>query len=70
MGTSTARFNRVDKQCVELRQQIAAEGEKTRRHFDISVEQMKAERNSLQMSPRSPQREAGGSIGRSFWSRG
>jgi hypothetical protein len=45
MGTSTARFNRVDKQFVELRQQIAAEGEKTRRHFDISVEQMKAERN-------------------------
>jgi hypothetical protein len=28
-----------------LRQQIGAEGEKTRRHFDIAVEQMKAERN-------------------------
>ena len=39
------RFNQVDKQFVELRQQIAAEGEKTRRHFDIAVEQMKAERN-------------------------
>ena len=39
------RFNQVDNQFVELRQQIAAEGEKTRRHFDIAVEQMKAERN-------------------------
>src|SRR5688572_27731757 len=39
------RFAQVDNQFVELRQQIAAEGEKTRRHFDIAVEQMKAERN-------------------------
>ena len=39
------RFNQVDKQFVELRQQIAAEGEKTRRHIDIGFERMKAERN-------------------------
>ena len=39
------RFNQMNNQFVELRQQIAAEGEKTRRHFDIAVEQMKAERN-------------------------
>jgi hypothetical protein len=34
----------VNQQFIEVRQQIAAEGEKTRRHFDIAVEQMKAER--------------------------
>jgi hypothetical protein len=39
------RFEQVDQQFIELRALIAAEGEKTRRHFDISVEQMKAERN-------------------------
>jgi len=54
------RFKQVDQRFVELktdiegrfahvsnelRQHIAAEGEKTRRHFDIAVEQMKSERN-------------------------
>jgi hypothetical protein len=39
------RFKQVDKQFIELRQQIVAEGEKTRRHFDVVAEQMKAERN-------------------------
>ena len=48
------RFNQVDNQFVELRQQIAAEGEKTRRHFDIAIEQIKAERNlALHPSKRS-----------------
>ena len=39
------RFELVDEQFIQLRQQIAAEGETTRRHFDIAVEHMKAERN-------------------------
>jgi hypothetical protein len=39
------RFTQVNNQFIELQQQIAGEGEKTRRHFDIAVEHMKAERN-------------------------
>lgn len=39
------RFEQVDKQFIELRHQIAAEAEKTRRHFDVVADQMKAERN-------------------------
>jgi hypothetical protein len=40
-----ARFEQVDDRFRQLEQLILAEGEKTRRHFDVAVEQMKAERN-------------------------
>jgi tetrahydromethanopterin S-methyltransferase subunit G len=39
------RFEQVDKRFESIEKQIAAEGEATRRHFDIVAEQMKAERN-------------------------
>jgi hypothetical protein len=39
------RFEQVDKRFEALEKQVAAEGEKTRRHFDVVAEQMKAERN-------------------------
>ncbi len=39
------RFEQVDRQFEEIRQRISHEGERTRRHFDIVAEQMKAERN-------------------------
>ena len=38
------RFEDVDNVLGQLTKQIADEGEKTRRHFDIAFEQMKAER--------------------------
>jgi hypothetical protein len=53
------RFNQVDNQFRELREQIVSEGEKTRRHFDIAVEQMKAERNlALDLSKATDERLA------------
>ncbi len=36
------RFAQVDAKFVELQQQIAAEGEATRRHFDVVAEQMES----------------------------
>jgi phosphate uptake regulator len=39
------RFEQVDRRFESIEKQIAAEGEATRRHFDIVAEQMKAERN-------------------------
>jgi chromosome segregation ATPase len=39
------RFEEVDKRFDDLRQLILAEGEKTRLHFDVTVEQIKSERN-------------------------
>lgn len=39
------RFDRVDKRFEAVLAEIAAEGEKTRRHFDVVAEQMKSERN-------------------------
>jgi phage-related minor tail protein len=45
------QFEQVDRRFAELkaelREHIAAEGEKTRRHFDIVAEQMKAEQHLL-----------------------
>jgi len=39
------RFEQVQRQFAELSAQIATEAQNTRRHFDMAVEQMKAERN-------------------------
>lgn len=43
------QFTQVREQFTQVREQfkqaIVAEGEKTRRHFDVALEQMKAERN-------------------------
>ncbi|MEO5895621.1 MAG: hypothetical protein ABIS06_07960 [Vicinamibacterales bacterium] len=39
------RFEQVDQRFELVLQAIAAEGEKTRRHFDVTVEQIKAERD-------------------------
>jgi septal ring factor EnvC (AmiA/AmiB activator) len=36
-----ARFAQVDERLVELQKQIAAEGEATRRHFDVVAEQFR-----------------------------
>jgi septal ring factor EnvC (AmiA/AmiB activator) len=38
-----ARFERVDAQFDELERRIVAEGEATRRHFDLVAEQFRAE---------------------------
>ncbi|MGH8638061.1 MAG: hypothetical protein ACREUZ_13080 [Burkholderiales bacterium] len=40
-----ARFEQVNERFELLKQQIAAEGERTRHHFDIVAEQMRGERN-------------------------
>ena len=37
------RFERVDQEFVAVRAEIAREAEATRRHFDVAVEQMKAD---------------------------
>ncbi len=39
------RFEQVDQRFEAVLKEIAAEGQKTRRHFDVVAEQMKSERN-------------------------
>jgi len=39
------RFAQVDARFVQVLQEIAAEGARTRHHFDVVAEQMKGERN-------------------------
>ena len=44
------RFEQADRLLAELKELIAADGEKTRRHIDIVVEQMIAEWRTLSIT--------------------